>query len=108
MNMHKHYYILLLTYIIAIGICNALQRDRIALYQHSGYYHPGPVYKSVTIPDHTDLKSLWCMKQCVLDLACVSINFNRTSDECSLLGEIWEDGELMPHTNTDFFGKSYF
>ena len=88
------------TCVISIGLSVALQRSGIDLFQHKSSYHPGPVYK---IYSGTD--SLRCMKHCMMDLACVSFNFNRTSDQCSLLGEIWEEGELESDHDMDFYGK---
>ena len=50
-----------------------------------------------------------CGELCTADLACVSFNLNKTGSDdgfqCSLLGEIWEDGELLPDNNTQFYGK---
>ena len=48
-----------------------------------------------------------CVEYCTADLACVSFNINKTSDgfECGLLGEIWEENELLPDENMDFWGK---
>ena len=97
------YVLLLLTYIIVVGKSDALHRTKFHLFQHPGLFHPGPVYKKFTAQ-----KYLGCIRHCKMDLACVSVNFNRTSSQCTLLGEIREDGELMPDTNTDFYGKYYF
>ena len=96
-------YVLLLTYIIVVGMCDALHSNSIHLLQHVGLYHPGPVYKKVTVQ-----KAVGCMRLCKMDLACVSVNFNRTSHQCTLLGEIWQDGEMIADTNMDFYGKTYY
>ena len=96
-------YVLLLTYIIVVAMSDALHRNSGFLLKHTGFYHIGPVYKKITV-----ISRVRCMAHCMRDLACVSVNFNRTSSQCTLLGEIREDGELIPDTNNDFYGKFYF
>ena len=96
-------YVLLLTYIIVVANSDVLQRTSVDLFERKGFYHPGPVYKKIS-----PSKPLRCMKRCMMDLACVSFNFNRTSNECTMLGEIWQDGELIADQDTDFYGKLYF
>ena len=92
-------YIFLLTCIV-VGMSDALYRNSGFLFQHADFFHPGPVYKNITVT--TPMR---CFQHCMRDLACVSINFNRTSHQCILLGEIWEDGDLMEDPNTDFYGN---
>ena len=100
-TMHVTPNAFLLTFIItAIGMSDSLQRNSFYLLKNGGLYHPGPVFKSFT-----DTKRQRCVEHCMKDLACVSFNFNRTSDQCILLGEIWEDGELKSDPHMDFFGE---
>ena len=94
----------LLVYLMTTGLCDALQRSSQLFNIHRNLYHPGPVHKSYTVTDR-----VFCMSHCIVDLACVSFNLNKTSHglRCNLLGEIWQEGELMPDQTTDFYGKEH-
>ena len=92
----------LLVYIMATGLCDALQRSSLWFNIHKNYFHPGEIYRSYTVKGTAQ-----CVQHCMVDLACMSFNLNKTSHglQCNLLGEIWQEGELIPDQATDFYGK---
>ena len=98
-----HRGVFLLSVHIAIGLSNILpRRSSVSFISHKSHYHPGSVYKSLSVSF-----MMRCADYCTADLSCVSFNINKTSHQCNLLGEILEEGELLPDVNMDFYGKNF-
>ena len=96
-------WIFLLMHTLGLGLSNILlRRSSVLLVSHQAHYHPGPVFRSVTVTCMME-----CGELCTADLACVSFNLNKTAGsdtfQCDLLGEILEEGELKPDENVDFY-----
>ena len=95
---------LVLAYLMAVALCDTIpRRSSIFLVTHKNHYHPGPAYGSFSVTCMME-----CGELCTADLACVSFNLNKTGSgdfQCNLLGEIWEEGKLLPEENMDFYGR---
>ena len=96
-----NYYLIFTVYNFA-NFCAALFRQSVSLVIHKDQQHTGTEYKTF----HVNVKQE-CGEKCIADLSCLSFNLYNTSDglQCSLMGEILEDGELIDKQNTDFYGK---